>query len=80
MMDSLINIWLTVFSLASIWLVSSTSHARVKYASVCGLLAQPTWLYLTWQSKEWSLFLIACVYTASWARAFYRDWLSHVEA
>ena len=36
---------------------------RVKAASITGLLAQPFWLYTTYQAQQWGILFICGVYT-----------------
>lgn len=35
-----------------------------RYASITGLLAQPFWLYTTYQAQQWGILFICVLYTA----------------
>lgn len=46
-----------------------------KYASILGLLGQPFWFYATWKAGQYGIFALCFLYTFSWARGFYNNWL-----
>ena len=43
-------------------------RGSIKAASVVGLLAQPFWLYTTYQAHQWGIFFICVLYTAMYVK------------
>ena len=65
---------IAVCGVASIWLSQSPNERSRKWAPVIGLLAQPAWLGVTWESGQWGMFALSLVYTAGWARGIFTYW------
>jgi len=61
---------------AAIWLVSEDgSSRRQRWGWLIGLLSQPLWLWLTWESGQWGLFCLSLWYTLAWGKGVKRWWL-----
>jgi hypothetical protein len=46
-----------------------------KWACIFGLIGQPFWFYATWKAGQYGIFAISFLYTYSWARGFYNNWI-----
>ena len=46
-----------------------------KWACIFGLIGQPFWFYATWKAGQWVIFGISFLYTYSWARGYYNNWV-----
>lgn len=64
-----------VFGVAAIWLSQDLRPERRRWASVCGLIAQPFWFYATWTAGQYGIFALSFLYAASWMRGFYGYWI-----
>lgn len=74
MTDAIIQTWLMLFTLLSVVLVNSSRPRVARWASVCGLLAQPAWFWVSYQAEQWSVFALTLVYTGAWLKGFYHYW------
>ena len=52
------NIFIVIFGVSAIWLSQSTTLTARKYASLCGLMSQPFWFYVTIQSEQWGIVFV----------------------
>ena len=60
---------------AAIWLVSEGGSARrQRWGWLMGLLGQPLWLWLTWQSGQWGMFALSLWYALAWGKGVRRWW------
>jgi len=63
------------FGLAAIFFANCrTDHWR-RWASVCGLIAQPFWFYATWRASQWGIFAVSFIYASFWMRGFANFWI-----
>ena len=59
----------------AIWLISDDKNPRrQRWGWLIGLLGQPLWLYATWQSKQWGMFVLSLWYIYAWAKGVRRWW------
>jgi hypothetical protein len=70
------QIIIAICGASSIWLSQSISFTQRKWAPVIGIIAQPFWLYATWQSEQWGMFALSILYAAGWARGIRTYWWS----
>jgi hypothetical protein len=68
------------FGVAAIWLSQEKAESRRRWASVCGLLAQPFWVVETVSHSQWGLLATCALYAWSWWRGFRLHWLSRWSA
>jgi len=69
MWDSISQIAIIIFGISSIILVARKN----KWGFVLGLLAQPFWFITSYINKQWGVFLVAFVYSITWAYGIY-EW------
>lgn len=69
------QIFIALFGVTAVALSQSTYASRRRWASVFGLLGQPFWFYAAFQAQQWGIFAICLLYTLSWGKGFYSNWL-----
>jgi len=74
-MNEISQLFIGVFGVTAIWLSQQTELEKRKWASVCGLAAQPFWFYSMYASEQWGVFLLCFFYAFSWSQGFYNYWL-----
>jgi hypothetical protein len=63
------------FGLAAIFFANCRDPAWARWASICGLCAQPFWFYTTWKAQQWGIFGLSFIYTMLWCKGFYAYWI-----
>lgn len=66
----MIQLIILIFSGLSIYLVTSNTKYN-KYAGIFGVLVQPLWMYETFISKQWGMFILCIVFIYSWSQHIY---------
>ena len=74
--DSLIQVAIAITGVLAIWLTNDSNIERRKYASIFRLLGQPFWVYTTYVTAQWGIFILSIVYTFAWLRGFKNNWLT----
>lgn len=64
------DIAIGILGLGTLWLFQCK---KTKLASLVGLLAQPFWLYTTYQAHQWGIFFICILYTAMYVKGALSD-------
>lgn len=65
--DFFIEAAIVLFTLAALWLVTSSSpYAR--WGHVVGLASQPFYIAATWRARRWGMFIVALLTCVIWAR------------
>lgn len=59
----------------AIWLTNDNKASKRKWASVFGLIGQPFWFYAAITAEQWGILALTFLYTASWAKGFYNNWI-----
>lgn len=59
-----------ILSGLAFWLSTSATPHRAGYA--IGVIAQPLWIYETWQASQWGMFLLSLCFFVGYARALWR--------
>jgi hypothetical protein len=67
-----------LFGVTAVFLSQSPYFLRRRWACIFGLCSQPFWFYATWQAEQWGIFVLSILYTVSWLRGIWHNWL-HVE-
>lgn len=70
------QIVIAICGIASVWLSQDSRRSWQRFACLFGLIAQPFWMYATWQAQQWGIFLLAFVYAAGWLRGVRTYWLA----
>lgn len=68
MIDQII---ITFTGIPAIYLSQHQKFKFRKYASVFGLIGQPFWIYSSYNSEQWGIFILSFVFTAVWLLGFY---------
>lgn len=74
-LDALAQLAIALTCMSSIFLVNDPRPKVQRYACICGLISEPFWFYTTFVHHQWGIFAAAFVYTFSWGRGFYNQWL-----
>jgi len=69
------QIVIAICGVASVWLSQDKRRAYQRYACLFGIVAQPFWMYATWQAGQWGIFLLSFVYAAGWLRGIHNFWI-----
>ena len=69
MIDIIAQIGIAIFGVTAIILVAKKN----KWGFVFGLLSQPFWYITSYMNKQWGVFFLSFVYTASWCYGVY-EW------
>lgn len=64
------QVFIAVFGLASIFLISSADPKKMKYGFVCGLLAEPFWFYTAFVNYQYGIMVLVICYAFCHARGF----------
>lgn len=64
-----------IFGMSAIWLANDPRPRLRRWGCVAGLIAQPFWYYETWTHQQWGIFASSFIYTYSWGRGFWRQWI-----
>lgn len=59
---------------AAIWLSQDQRPRWARWACICGLLAQPFWIYASWTAGQWGILASSALYTVSWCRGVKAYW------
>lgn len=70
------QVFIALFGVTAVALSQSELPSRRRWASIFGLAGQPFWFYAAWQSEQWGIFALCFLYTASWAKGFYTNWIA----
>lgn len=66
----LIQILIVLFSCTAIWLIT-TNKPYGKWGYVIGFLGQPLWLYSSYTTNQWGIFVLSLFYMFTWGRGIY---------
>lgn len=65
---------ITIFSGMTVVFITSKTHQAKRWGPICGLIAQPFWLYATAKAGQWGMFALSVYYTLMWVRGIINDW------
>lgn len=65
---------LFILSALSIWIVTREEEWR-KWGFVIGLLAQPFWVYSSYEAKQWGILALSLFYMYSWSQGIYNSFI-----
>lgn len=63
-----------VLSGISIWLVGRKEKWS-RWGYITGLCSQPFWIYTTFLSGQWGMFLLSIWYVYAWGQGLYNHWV-----
>jgi hypothetical protein len=64
-----------VFGMSAVFLANDPRPKVRRWGCVCGLLAQPFWLYEAGTHAQWGIAVSSLVYGYGWWRGFYHQWV-----
>lgn len=64
----------------AIYLTQQPKEHLKKYACIFGLIGQPFWMYATYVSGQFGIFLLTFVYTYVWCVGLYNNWIKKDES
>jgi hypothetical protein len=76
----MIQIFLAFFGLSAILCTQHPNTKLRRYAPLFGLAGQPFWLWTTWHSQQWGIFLLCIAYTILWGMGVHTQWIIPVKA
>jgi hypothetical protein len=76
---TIIQLGITCFSLSSIGLGYWPHHDLRRWGALCGLCAQPFWLWLVISKGIWGILPLTPVYTSMYLYALYGHWKNYRE-
>lgn len=59
----------------AIWLSQDKREEWRRYACLFGMAGQPFWFYATINAAQWGMVFVCCLYTYSWARGVWNNWI-----
>jgi hypothetical protein len=69
------QVMIALTGVPAVWLSQDTRAEWRKWACIFGLCGQPFWLYSAWSAQQWGIFLLCILYTFSWWKGFYNNWV-----
>lgn len=72
-MEAFIQIGITLFSCAAIWLLAQ-KKPWARWGYIVGIVGQPCWFYTTWEHAQWGMFLVTCWFTFSYGQGIWNYW------
>jgi len=70
MSSDIIQLMILICSAVSIWLVARTDKLH-RWGFVVGLFGQPFWLWETYHSEQYGMFLLSGWYVYVWGKGIY---------
>lgn len=64
-LDGLLQVAITVLSLAAIAMISTTGPWH-RWGFVVGLISQPFWIAATWRAHQWGMLALSVIYVFVW--------------
>lgn len=59
----------------AVWLSQDHRENWRRYACLFGMAGQPFWVYAAWSAEQWGILVMTILYTYSWARGVWNNWL-----
>ncbi len=76
MIDLICQIWIIVFALPAVFMISSENKKVAKYGYLLVLLSQPGYIITSIMPVfKFGLFIMTVVFTLGWAKGFYIYWI-----
>lgn len=65
-----------LFGVTAIFLSQDSRNDWRRWACVFGLIGQPFWFMAAIKTHQWGILALCCLYTVSWARGVYTNWIA----
>ena len=72
-LDATAQLGIFVFGVAAVWLVAQRGPIR-RWGYVCGLVAEPFWLYSSIAARQWGVVAMCFIYAAGWIVGLRNHW------
>jgi len=66
---------LGILGVIAIYLTQDSRASVRRFACLFGLASQPFWFYTTWQAEQWGIFALSILYTLSWLKGVWTNWV-----
>lgn len=60
----------------AVWLTQDKRQSWRRWACIFGMVGQPFWFYAAYNAAQWGVFIVCFLYTLSWARGIWTNWLA----
>ena len=70
------QLFIALLGVTAVALSQSPLASRRRWASVFGLVGQPFWFYAAWDTEQWGIFALCILYTITWGKGFYSNWIA----
>lgn len=74
MLDTIAQYAIMVLGPAAVWGVGWKNQYR-RWGYIIGLACQPFWFITLWENRQWPVFIVAFLYTASWLQGVWNHWI-----
>lgn len=74
-LDTITQIWITVFGAAAMWLINGSSVKWTRWGPIMGMLGQPAWYVQLVLHDQWLMMPVYALYTACWVKGLWTHWL-----
>jgi hypothetical protein len=74
----ILQIIIVFLSASAIFMISRKENWS-KWGYLVGLIGQPFWLYSTYHSEQWGIFLLSMFYIYSWGTGVYNYCLNDIK-
>jgi len=68
------QVFIMIFGVSAVWLVGRRTPKVRRWGYVCGLCAQPFWLWTTVAHEQWGIAAMCAFYAYSWASGLRNHW------
>lgn len=73
--DITTQVIILTFGVTALFLSQLDSMTAKRAAPIIGLLAEPFWLYTSYNAGQWGVFCLGFVYIFVWLFSFYKVWI-----
>jgi hypothetical protein len=74
------QIAIAVCGVTAVYLSQEAHPERRRWSSVFGMIGQPFWFYAAWKAEQWGIFALCFLYTFSWGRGLWTNWIAPLRA
>lgn len=67
---------IAVLGVTAVWLTQMKNPRYQRFAPIFGLAGQPFWFWFAWHAEGWGVVVLCVLYTVSWGKGFYQQWVA----
>lgn len=75
LLDITTQVVILTFGVTALFLSQLDSMTAKRAAPIIGLIAEPFWLYTSYNAGQWGVFCLGFVYIFVWLFSFYKVWI-----